>query len=164
MTEVDRSPSAFGRALALVAGVLALAAAALGAVLAIPLGALGLLALAVGVTRSARTWVSVGAGGLFLGVAVAGVEGAPPEPLLVGAVGAVVAYDAGTNAVEVGRQLGRAASTGRAEAVHAAASLLVGALAVAVGYGVYRAATGGQPVTALALLLLGVVALVSALR
>lgn len=164
MTEIVRRPTRIGSVLALLPGVVAVAAAGLGAPSGAALGALGLVALAAGLLAGSRRAVSV-AGVLFgLGVLVAGWAGAPPEPLLVGGLGSVVAWDVGSNAVSVGNQLGREARTRRLEVVHAAASVVVGGITVALGYGTYLLASGGQPVAAVVFLLLGVVVVVTGLR
>ncbi|OYR58585.1 hypothetical protein DJ83_14775, partial [Halorubrum ezzemoulense] len=94
----------------------------------------------------------------------AGYRGAPPEALLVAAVGLAVAWDVADHGVGLGEQVGRGARVRRNVAVHAGASLLVGALAAGLVYGVSLAVGGGQPVAALALLLAGGIALISALR
>ncbi|WP_233203992.1 DUF7519 family protein [Halegenticoccus soli] len=162
--EIDRSPAVVSSALALLAGTVGLAATAFGSAAALAPGTLGIAAVAVGVIRGSRRALLVGSGALFGGVLLAGASGAGPEPLFVGTLGAVLAWDVGENGIGIGEQLGRAAETARAELVHAAAGLLVGAFATVVGYGAYVAAAGGQPIAALVFLLFGVVALVSALR
>ncbi|MFC6736053.1 hypothetical protein ACFQEQ_07345, partial [Halolamina salina] len=82
----------------------------------------------------------------------------------IGALFGVLAWDAASNAVSVGEQLGKETDTTRAEVVHVASSFLVGSLAVAVGFGVYVAAAGGQPIASVFLLVVGAVALLNALR
>jgi hypothetical protein len=75
----------------------------------------------------------------------------------------VLAWDVGGSAISVGAQLGRDADTVRLEAVHIAASTALGAVVVGVGYGLYRAGPGEQPVVALVLLVVAAVLLVEAL-
>lgn len=148
---------------AVTAAGISVAGTALGAPVGGIGGAAGLVVLGLGLLAGSRRAVTAGSGLLFAGVLLAGVNGAAPEPLLVGTVGAVVAWDVADNAISVGTQLGRAANTRNAELVHAASSLAVGGVTAGFGYGVYLAAAAGQPLTALVFLLLGAVVLVSAL-
>jgi hypothetical protein len=151
-------------ALSLAFGAVAVVAVGLAAPLGGAVATLSVVALAVGLVRSSRAWLSraavVGVGGVL----VAGVRGGGPEALLVGLLGTVLAWDVADNAVGLGAQLGRETDTRRVEAVHTAGSLVVGAAGAAVGYGVFLVAAGGQPVAALVLLVVGVVALAAALR
>jgi hypothetical protein len=162
---LDRRPPPLAATLAVLAAVAAVAALAVaGGLLALGVGVFGLVGVAVGSFRPAPRLLGVGVTGLVVGVAAAGVGGAAAESLVVATLGSVLAWDYGQFGVEVGRQVGRAAETRRLILAHGATSLLVGVAAVTVAYGVFRAAAGGQPVTALVFLLLGVVALVAALR
>ena len=161
--EIDRSPAVVSSGLAVVAAGVSVVGTAFGAPTGALGGAAGLVVLGLGLLVASRRAVTVGGGLLFAGVLFAGASGASAEPLLLGTVGAVVAWDVGDNAISVGQQLGRAARTRNAELVHAAASLAVGGVTAAVGYAVYLAAAAGQPLTALVFLLLGAVVLVSAL-
>lgn len=120
--------------------------------------------LAPGVVRGERRLVDAGAAVLVVGVAVVGIEGAPPVPLVVAAAATVAAWDAGENAISVGEQLGRAADTRRAELVHAGATIGLAAGTVAVGVVGFRLTTSSQPVTTVAVLVVAVVALTAALR
>ncbi|MFW5948301.1 MAG: DUF7519 family protein, partial [Halolamina sp.] len=124
----------------------------------------GVVVLLAGLAVASRRLLTNGGAVLLLGVLYAGYTGAPALPLLVGALLGVLAWDAGSNAVSVGEQLGKEAPTMRAEAVHATSSFLVGTLAVVVGYTVYVAAAGAQPMAVVFLLVIGAVALVNALR
>jgi hypothetical protein len=160
---VDRRPARLSRGLALAAGLVAVATSGAYAPGAIGVGALGLLVLAAGFVRGRDAAVTLGAAGVFAGAVVAGVRGAPAVPVLVAVTASVVAWDAGGTAMDVGRQLGRAADTRRLEAVHAGASLAVGAVTAGVGYAVFRTATGGQPAAALLFALLAAALLVVAL-
>lgn len=164
MSEITRRPPALALSLTSLAGLVTVAAVALGGGLAAAPGALGLVALVPALLRGSRRLLGIATLGLFGGVFLAGLQGAPAEPLLVAAVGGVLVWDVGEHGIGVGDQLGREADSGRVVLVHAAASLSVGAVTAGVGYGAFLAAAGGQPVTALVFLLLGVVALVAALR
>lgn len=160
---IDRRPARLSRGLALAAGLVAVATSGAYAWGALWVGTLGLLVLAVGLVRGRDAAVTLGATGLFVGGVVAGVRGAPAVPVLVAVTASVVAWDAGGTATGVGRQLGRAAETRRLEAVHAGASLAVGAVTAGAGYAVFRTATGGQPAAALLFALLAAALLVVAL-
>jgi hypothetical protein len=161
---VTRAPSRLSRSLALLAGSGSLVGSSLGATDALPAGLVGLALLGGGLLAGSRRLATYGTAGLLVGVVVAGLRGAGPASLLVGLLGAVLAWDITDHGVSVGQHLGREADTRRVELVHAAASLLVGSVGAGVGYLVYVVATGGQPVSALVLLLVGVVVLVGALR
>lgn len=163
--EVDHGPARLSGALSLAAGAVAVAAiGTLGTPLATAGAAAGLPVLLVGVGRGSRRAVSIGSFLTFTGVLAAGIWDAPPEPLLVGAVATVLAWDLGEQAINVGEQLGRAAKTDRGELVHAASATVVGTVAIAVGYGIFHLATGGRPLAALFLLLVAAIALAEAIR
>ncbi|WP_049897667.1 DUF7519 family protein [Halorubrum distributum] len=153
---------------AVVASLAAAGAAATAALVASPTGSalLGVAALGflAGSLRGSTRVLGWGAAVGVVGLALAGYRGAPAEALLVAAVGLAVAWDVADHGVGLGEQVGRGARVRRNVAVHAGASLLVGALAAALVYGVSLAVGGGQPVAALALLLAGGIALISALR
>ena len=150
---VERRPSRFGSALALVAALAAVLAGGLYSVTGLGVGAVGFLALAAGLAYGRRGAVTLGAVGLFVGALLAGVRGAPVGPVLVGATAAAVAWDVATTAVSVGEQLGSDADTRRLETTGALGSTVVGVVTVGLAYGVYQAGTGGRPVAALAFLL-----------
>ena len=160
---VDRRPSRTGAVLALLPALVAALAGGLYTWPGLLAGVAGFLGLVTGLARGSRTAVTLGAAGLFGGAVLAGTEGAPVGPVLVGAVAAVVAWDTATTAVSVGEQLGRAAETRRLEVTHALASAGVGAVTVGLSYGVYLAGACGRPVAALLLLLVAAVLLALAL-
>lgn len=163
--EVDHSPTVVSSVGAVVAGVVAALASAPFAVIALPLGVGGVGILAGGLFfRSSRTMVSIGTGGLFLAVLVAGGFGIPVELLLLGATASVVAWDLGRNAISLGEQVGRHSTTTRNEAIHASITVVVALVAAALGYGVALLAGGGKPMAALAVVLFGVLALFWAIR
>jgi len=117
-------------------------------------GAVGLCALVVvsfGVRRGSRLLHRIGSAGLFGAVLLAGVAGTEPVPMLVAAGAAVVAWDAGEHGIDLGRQLGHAAVSTRAQLAHVGVTVAVGSAVAVVGYVVYDAASTGQPTTAIAL-------------
>lgn len=164
MSEITRSPPALGSSLALASATVALVAATLTARSAAVPAAAGVLLLGIGLFRASRRFVTAGSAALFSSVLLAGVRGGVPEAVLLAALATVLAWDTADHALGIGAQLGREADSARLVVVHAAATLLVGAFGSAVCYAAYLAVGGGQPVSAVVLLLLGAVALVSALR
>ena len=164
MTEITRRPPVAGVSLALAAAALGFAGVGVASAGALAPAGVGVLVLAVGLFRASRRVVTLGATALFVGVLYAGARGGATEPILLGALGTVVSWDAAEYAIGVGEQLGRGADTTRLTLVHSATTLAVGVVGTAVVYAVSHSVGGGQPVAALVLLLFGVVALVAALR
>lgn len=164
VTEIDRSPTRTSQLLAVIAASVALATAALASSTGGLVSVLGVLLLAVGVLRGSRGLVTGGSFVLFLGVLYGGLLAAPAELLIPGTMAAILAWDFGEQAINVGEQLGREADTQRLETMHAAASTAVAVAAGGLGYGIYMLGSGGQPVTALVFLLIAALALTSALR
>ncbi|WP_244605525.1 DUF7519 family protein [Halorussus marinus] len=162
--EIDRSPAVLSSALAASAAAISAGASALTSTIGLGFGAAGFVLVAIGLARGWRRAVGLGASGLLVGALAGGVLTGAPFLLLPGVIAAVLAWDFGEQAINVGEQLGRAADTAQLEATHAAASTVVGAGAGGLGYAIYLGSSGGQPVTALVFLLLGAVALTSALR
>lgn len=164
MSEITRKPSWFGTSLAVSLALLSAVATLLAAPTAATASLAGLALLGAGLVTVSRRLVTVAGAMLVGGVFYAGYLGAAPEPLLVGALLGVLAWDVASNAISVGTQLGRETRTRRAETVHAAGSFVVGGFSVLVGYGAYVAAGGGQPLAALLFLVIGAVALVNGFR
>ena len=162
MTDVDRAPTRTSGGLAVAAG--GFAVAVVGSPTATAVGVVGVGVLGLGVFRGRRGAVTIGAFLLYLGVLIAGLQAAAPEELLLAGIGTVIAWDVGEQSINVGEQLGRAAPTARGELVHAAGSTIVGVLTVSVAYLVFSLASGGQPLTALVILLAAAIALVAAVR
>ncbi|MFB6359996.1 MAG: hypothetical protein ABEH59_01600 [Halobacteriales archaeon] len=162
MSAVDHSPTPLSSGLSIGAGGLAVAAAGTSAGAAI--GVLGLVLLGAGALRASRRAVTVGALLVFGGVVLSGAMGAGPVPMLLGTAAAVLAWDLGEQAINLGEQLGADARTRNAELVHAANSTLVGVIGIAIGYGLFLVSSGGQPVTALVVLLAAALLIAAALR
>ncbi|WP_436925501.1 DUF7519 family protein [Halosimplex amylolyticum] len=132
-------------------------------------GMVGVLVLALGVIpargRGSRRLVKVGSGLVLLSVFATAVVLKPPlQPLLVGTVAAVLAWDLGENAIGLGVQLGRRAETSRVELAHGLGSAAIGAGAVVAGKTVAGVGTPGFPLGVFALLLIGLVLLAGALH
>jgi hypothetical protein len=161
---VDHSPGAVSVQASVVVALLAVVVVYPGGLLAAALALAGGVTLAVGAVRGWRAPVTAGAALLF-GAVLFGAGGAP-DPLfsLLGGALAVVAWDVAEFGVGVGEQLGREAPTARLEVAHAAASAIVGLLAVTAAYGVYAVAWDGLPTVALVCLLAAALSLTLALR
>lgn len=160
---VTRAPTRLSRRLALVAAVTVTLLAGVASLPALVLGLTGAVTL-WGATLDGRQGL-VDAGGvvLLLTTVVAGTAATVPVTLAC-TVGTVVAWDVATNAVELGEQMGREADTTRAEVTHVLATTGVGVVLAAASYGVYALSGGGQPAGAVIALLVGALALLSALR
>lgn len=132
-------------------------------VLAFPFLALGILQVH---SRIDRRLVSLGLVFLVVGVILSGMfngTGTDPVPLLVSLAAAVVAWDAGEQAINVGEQLGRAARTWPSEIAHSLGSVIYGGLGVGAGVVLFRADVTGLPIESLVLLLAAAVVLMVAL-
>jgi len=127
-------------------------------------GFLGLVLVAAGASRASERALTYGTGVQTLGVAFAGFAGGGVEATLAAAVAVVIAWDLGDHALSLGADVGRNGRSRRNLLVHAAGTLVVGALTAGIAYGTYLAATGGQPIAALVFLLLGAVVVASAFR
>ncbi|PSP56644.1 hypothetical protein BRC82_01860 [Halobacteriales archaeon QS_1_67_19] len=161
--EIDRSPARLSAALATTTAAVSAAASGLASLPALAIGAIGVLGVLVGVIRGVRRAVTLGAAGLLVAALLGGLTTPAWLLLLPGVMAAVLAWDLGEQAINVGEQLGRAADTTRLETTHAAASTVVAAGGAALGYGIFLVGSGGQAVTALVFLLLAAVVLTSAL-
>lgn len=151
--------SAMGVLLALVASMTAVTASGIAGAA----GLLGLVVLVAGILLPRPGLVDLGALGLLTGVILGGWAGMTPLLLVVGTVGAVLAWDLVHNAASHGRQVGGDASTVPAEAAHAAGSAAAGTMAAAAVIAGYTVATGGYSTTAVALLIVASLAIVLAL-
>jgi len=120
-------------------------------------------ALAPARFRWSRILIDIGTGLVFLGVLVTGVtQGAGATALLLATLATILGRDAAENAVSVGGQIGvqRGARTVRAELAHTGAAASVGVGAIAVALGVARLGVDGLPFGALVALVVGSVILV----
>ncbi|MFT4891930.1 MAG: hypothetical protein ACI9YT_002867 [Halobacteriales archaeon] len=162
--EITRQPTKPGITIAVVAATTASVFALFGGPSAFGVTMIGFAIFGFGLLGARRHLLDLGALGLFGGVAFGALQGAPVLSVLLGTVGTVVAWDAGETALSMGRQMGRETSTSRAETVRALVGTAVGLVAIGLGYAIFRAASGGQPTSALILMLLAVVLLVSGLR
>lgn len=162
-TELDTRPSTLGVGLS---GLFAMGvpiATAVGLV-SFLLSLLGVIVLVVGTVWGREQLTTLGVGALVVGVLAAGLGGAGPEGLLLGTACLVIAWDASTQAIDLGRTIGRAGDTTRALAVHTTVTTIASAVIVGCGYAVFRLAGGGYPLTVLVLLLFGAFILGTAFR
>lgn len=157
--EFDDTPARVGLLLTIAPAAIAVAAAA-STPPSLLVGAIGAVVAVAGVRAGSRGVVTIGAIGVFGGVVLAGVEGASILQVSVGAAAAIVAWDAGTNAVGVARQIGSAADTTRILVVHTVATSLVAAVIGVGGVAVYSFTRGGEPTSAVVLLLIAALAFV----
>jgi hypothetical protein len=161
--ELDQRPTRLGISLSVLFAIVTVLVVAVVPLSLVP-GLLGLILLTSGTVRGTGSLVTVGACGLGIAILVAGLGGTDPVLLLVGTAGTVLAWDAGIQAIDLGTMLGREANTSRALVVHVAASTIIAAMIAGIGYAVFHIVSGGQPVTALVLLLFGALILVAAFR
>lgn len=172
-----RGYSMVGSGLALAGGAVGVAAVGLAGMQAgdtsellwtVP-GVLGVVLLGLAVTPlrgSGMRWlVKAGAGGLFVSVVLAGLfQAAPFGTLLVALAGTIVAWDAGEHAIDVGRQLGRSASTWRLDVSHVGATAAVGVVGVLAGHFITDLQAGDMSLASFLLLGVALVALTLALH
>lgn len=142
MRKFDTRPSRIAGGAAVAGALVAVLVAALGSATSGMLAFVGLAMFSLGVRRGGSTALDGGSLVLFLAVVHAGVKSSSVELALFGAVGAVLAWDLANTARDVGRQLGRGASTTRLEVVRVLASVSVAVVAVTVGYLVSVVASG----------------------
>lgn len=164
MSEITRRPTRAGTVMALsTAGIATLALVFTTATAAVG-GLVATVVLVAGLRRGSRRLLDAAGGVFFLALLVAGVGGAGAEALLLAAVASMLTWDVAENALSVGEHLGRETAATRLEVVHAATTLLVLVVGVGVVYALWSVASGGQPIAAVVLLLVGAVALVAAVR
>lgn len=160
---MDRSPTRFGSAVALLLAVATTVLAGRYAWLALGAGAVGTVLVVFAVRLGSRRALGGGAAGLFAAAIVAGGAGAPAGTVLAATVGAVLVWDAGATAIDLGAQLGTAASTVRLEALHLGGSAAVGGLTAGAAIVVYESAAGGYPVATLLFLVVATALLLAAI-
>lgn len=162
MKPIDRSPAPLSSVVSCGAAVVAGVATGLYSWQALGVGVLGMTLVGAGIISGGRGAVTVGCVGLFVAAVVSGIQGAPAGAVLPSVTATVLAWDTGTTAISLGRQLGRDAPTVRLESMHIGASAGVGALTAGTGYLIYEVAAGGRPLSALLLLVVAAVVLLTA--
>ena len=130
---------------------------------AVSLALVSILFLGYGI----RHWDSpagrVGSVLLFTSLLGAGLEGLPPENLLVATIGAVAAWDVAGYVGDLRRQLDPDAVRTRHVLVHSGATLSVSAFVAAVAYSGYLFGATGSPIAGV-LVVAGAVLVVFGLR
>jgi hypothetical protein len=162
--EVTHSPATVSSVIAAAAALLAVITSGTS-VLALLIGVFGLVAVVGGlfVFDSERALL-VGTAFVFIGVVVSGIYGNSFALLVMGTFGSILAFDVGSNAFSVGRQLSDDTQTTRGEVVHASASLAVGVVIVGIGTLIFLVSLSELPVASIALLLFGALLLAWAIR
>lgn len=163
MTEFDSRPPTVAVVPALVAVAVSVLAVAAGSTIGLMLSGPGAGAVALGAQNGNRRFVTLGAGLAFVGAVVGGATGLPLMLAMLAGVGAIVAYDTGEHAVSLGVDVGNRAAVTQSVLVHAAASVVVAALAGGIGYAIYAFGPASLPVTGLIALLAAAVFLTYAL-
>lgn len=160
----DSSPAIVSTQLVVVAGAAAVMQIALVSIVAAVPAMAGLVGAVAGVRTRRRWLVELSAMGIFLGVVLAGIVRSVPLLLVGAAIGTVLVWDFGEQAITVGEQVCARAHTRRGELQHAAASTGVGVIIGGLTLVVHGLATGGFPAAALVALLVAALLLASAVR
>lgn len=159
-----------GAAVSLAALPIALATAGgPSVVVALVPGLVGVFVLAMALLpargHGSRSLVRLGAGLVFLGVLAAALfRLTPTTRLLAAALLSVVAWDAGDNAIGLGVQLGRAATTTRPALVHLGGTVVVGVAGVATANVIREASLGTASLESFVLLVGALVLLTASLH
>ena len=149
---MSETPSRTGVALTAAAGVAGAVPTLLSGVW---LSAVALPLAVGGVYERSRRLLGVGVVALFSAVVVGSLAGAPLAALVPAMAGTVLVWDLGENAIAVSEQLGAESATRRGQLLHAAVSTgVVVGFATAVT-AVFRVSTGGYPLLAVTLLVVG---------
>lgn len=164
MRAITRRPTRPSSVAAVLVGLLGLVIVTPYSTVSLALSGVGFVGLVAGLAVDSRTLVTLGPVGLFAGAVAAGAGNAPVALTLCAILAAVLAYDFGATAVDLGAQLGQEADTRRLELIRLATSSFVGCAIGGVSYLVYVVGTGGQPLSAVVAMLLAVVVLFVALR
>lgn len=153
MSDFDQRPAVIAGACAVSAALVATAASALATPSSIGLGLFGSGLLALALYKDVAIAYDIGPFVLFAGVIQSGVQSGSMAVTLVATIAVVVAWDLGHTARDIGRQLGREATTTRLEIARLLSSLTIGVLSTTIGYGIFVAAREGESNAALAALI-----------
>jgi|GEM_PF-1479970 len=156
---IERAPPRWSQFVALGAGVVGALLTTPFALLALPFGLAGIVVLAGGLFLThSRRWISVGTALVLVGTIISGAYGAVSiELALIGVTASVLAWDVGHHGIGIGEQLGRETRSKRTQLVHTAVSAVVLGTVSMVAYTVSLVAAGGRPVSAVALVVAGIV-------
>lgn len=151
-TTDEYAPSTAGLGLTVAVGLFGAVSTLLAGVW---LGLVGVVLAGSGVYRGSRRLLGLGVVVLFASVVVAGLLSVPGFVLVPVMVGTVLAWDVGENAITVGEQFTDAADTWRGELLHAIVSAMVVTLFAVGAFAVYTISTGGYPIAAVVLAVVG---------
>lgn len=144
--------------------VLALLPAALGSSLpAIVLAGIGFLLVTGGISKNSDSAITVGALCLYGNILFAGLAGVSAIGLLAGALGTVLAWDSATNAVVIHGQLSPQTDSRRTQTLRATVTALIVVMAGLVGILFSLVIVAPGSVAAMAVLLVGALALIAGL-
>jgi hypothetical protein len=164
MSVPTHRPTRASSAGALLAAVAVVLVGGTGGTVALVVATAGMFSLGAALVRGSRGWAATGTIGLFVALVVAGLAGAGALSVLAGTAATMVAWDLSEHAIGLGEQLGRAATTRRQEAVHAACSVGVGVLGVGLALVVTHVGVGALPVPAFVVGLVASIAFLAGLR
>lgn len=154
---VERGPARLSQFLACGAGLFVLGTVGFSSTLSWLLALSGAVLAGSGLFFGRFGSVSAGALVLLLAVLAAGTAGAPTLRVVSAVAATVFLWDVGRNAIDVGTQLGRDASTVRIELIHAVGTLYVAGLVAGLSYWLFSSSVTAPPVALLALLIAGTV-------
>lgn len=117
------------------------------------IGILGVAVLGAGIARGSYRLNLIGFGLVFGGTILGALMGLSTVGIITSTAAAVVAYDAGRFAIGLGTQLRENSSAPRAELFHFGGTTVVATVLAAGTYAGYQLFWGGQPVSAVILLL-----------
>jgi len=163
---IKHAPPRESQVIAIGAGVVGAALTAPFALLALPFGLAGVVVFAGGLfVTNSRGWLSIGTALILLGTVLTGAYGAvPAELMLVGVTATVLAWDVGQHGIGLGQQLGADTHIRRALFVHTAISTVVLGSVSTVVYLISLVGGGGRPAPAVAVAVVGIVAVAWLLR
>lgn len=156
MTDLRREPTRLATRAAVACGLGAVGTLLVSSAMPAALGVAGLAIFAWGIRRDRLLGLDLGPFVLFVGVVQAGVRTGAVELVLAGTALAVLTWDFGHTARDLGHQLGSDAETSRLEIVRILASVGTAIVTTTLGYSVYLVGVGGGSNAALALLVLAV--------
>lgn len=152
---VDRRPARLSRLLAGGAVLFVLGTAGFVSTLSALLALSGAALIGGGLLFGRSGGVSAGTLALLLAVLAAGTAGAPTLRVVSAVAATVFIWDVGRNAIDVGTQLGREATTAGIELAHAAGTLYVAGFAGGLSYWLFFSPVTVPPVALIALLIAG---------
>lgn len=157
--EIEHEPPRLLQQIATAVGLLGAVTVGPFNFLAAPFAFGGVAVLIVGIWyRNSRSWVTVGAGMMLMGVLITGAYGAvDPELLIIGCALIILAWDTAQHAVGIGEELGRHVRTRRVQLVHVGGTTFAISLVATIVYASYAVGADGRPAPGVMFALLGLV-------